>query len=1136
MRKRFIQKNILKKQLDPVIKHLSGLIFKDECILIDFPIYSACVSLDCNAGIKKSQEITVEKKPAFIIAKGFSGNISKENWQNIFSSPDIIILENKNRGNNDLAPLRWGLDNQEKIQTLKIARQSLEFFLKTGKNAKLEKFEKIISPRFKLTGNVGVALWTNGRLRGSRIIKNQKLSRAIIKAVTNAARDERFKPIEIGELSDIRIEITLISEIQVPLVKENLENNHIYPEKGYYLEYFNREAWYLPETFNILKFNNLKKFLEDLKNNKARLNQVDLLDHRLYIKTFEVLDFIESRDHSIFFDLNGPVFRKKSLTNEELLTNARYAADWLSDNQDSDGNISSIIDPLNSKKKQVDWPRLTLCVWALAEFGKFTKNKKYVWTAKKSFEYLKKYIIEEELYLENISLIHAYLGQLALFFEEKETLYTCIKKISINANPDVLDPISLQQISSFFSEVSKFDKTYLRSAINFARQAKIVFEDKLKNEKNVELALHAELANAYLKIFEITNEKKYINFSKKVIEWIARFQMEDGSFRDKNEAGFFCTNTRGTGKIVEILALFINHKSLTRYERNKYKAIVKKALDWIFSMQYNEENSYFIQLPIKKRVLGGIRHTYLDQNSWIDSVGHLLLGISRIIDNEGKIDLSYFESAGIIYPLAGPERLLIENNNNIDRHLIFFGKIFQFETLFYNSFSKLLKKLYLDNSDIKSMLGSQNILVRNCDYLLEYLAEEKIIEKTDTKSLLTYVGLKNAPGFFESNIKSKETKVLGRGFSKNWKKCLGQSLGEILERHFHFIYNKSDLIRASEKELKENNIDHINARILFIFSKKQTANYPKRIFDEKSVFYWEKCINLKNNKTALVPAHMVYCNYDFEVSEPKIREGNTSGLGGWFTPEGAILSGFYEIIQRDAFFYHWLNKITPRRINPGSIKNAEFKRIYKQSIDRGFNIFCLDLTLSDTKIPAAAVIIEDNSKRGPLYALGAGCCPDVNKAFTRALNEAWSMHYSINSYCSGTYEKIPKNYEPFITPLPVERRLSIWGNSEMKGQLDFFIDTKIKNLGDLEMNYPKKFKNEKEELRFALKTIQNIGPGYEVYAHLSKNKILRKAGFYSARVIVPELIPMYYNEENAPIENKRIKNKSAINTLPHLFP
>jgi len=196
----------------------------------------------------------------------------------------------------------------------------------------------------------------------------------------------------------------------------------------------------------------------------------------------------------------------------------------------------------------------------------------------------------------------------------------------------------------------------------------------------------------------------------------------------------------------------------------------------------------------------------------------------------------------------------------------------------------------------------------------------------------------------------------------------------------------------------------------------------------------------------------------------------------------------------------------------------------------------LNLTLLDTKIPSTAVIIMDNTGKGPQYSLGAGCNPNIGKAFARSLEEAWSIYYHVRSRCVGKYDELPKSYEPFVTPVNIQKRLSIWGNSKMKDSLDFFIGKSIKSLHEIKLNYPKKFANKKEELAYAVKTLSSIGNGYKVYAHLSENKILKKTGFCSARVIVPKLIPMYYSEQNAPIESERIKNKSEINTLLHLFP
>jgi hypothetical protein len=105
----------------------------------------------------------------------------------------------------------------------------------------------------------------------------------------------------------------------------------------------------------------------------------------------------------------------------------------------------------------------------------------------------------------------------------------------------------------------------------------------------------------------------------------------------------------------------------------------------------------------------------------------------------------------------------------------------------------------------------------------------------------------------------------------------------------------------------------------------------------------------------------------------------------------------------------------------------------------------------------------------------------------------------------------------------------------MKDNLDFFIRGNTTPLESICSNFSKKFQTEKEELNYVVKNVEKLGPGYEVYTHLSDHKILRQLDYYSARVIVPQFLPFYLSEQDAPIGHARLKGKN-INTFPHLFP
>lgn len=252
---------------------------------------------------------------------------------------------------------------------------------------------------------------------------------------------------------------------------------------------------------------------------------------------------------------------------------------------------------------------------------------------------------------------------------------------------------------------------------------------------------------------------------------------------------------------------------------------------------------------------------------------------------------------------------------------------------------------------------------------------------------------------------------LGHGFGKEAEEVLSKAIGEVLERYFLTLYHKKDLIQASVNDLRKRRVSTIDLKLLPSFSKEQKSQFPNRRYNDDSVFYWEKIKRLSTEDTIYCPAQLVYWNYKLEIEEPFLLEANTNGAGGFFTKEGAILSGLYELIQRDSFLIYWLNSLTPKRVNPKSVLDDNFQKLLGESERYGFDIHCLNIT-SDTRVPAFAVIISDPSGHGPSFSLGAGCQADPIKALYRAFEEAWAVYYSVRP--RPPFPFLDKNYKPFF--------------------------------------------------------------------------------------------------------------------------
>jgi ribosomal protein S12 methylthiotransferase accessory factor len=277
-----------------------------------------------------------------------------------------------------------------------------------------------------------------------------------------------------------------------------------------------------------------------------------------------------------------------------------------------------------------------------------------------------------------------------------------------------------------------------------------------------------------------------------------------------------------------------------------------------------------------------------------------------------------------------------------------------------------------------------------------------------------------------------------------------------------------------------------------------------------------------------------------KIGEPLLYEVNSSGCAGGFTKYDALLSGLYEVIERDSFFTYWLHQITPKKISLHSIPFPGVTNYLEQFDHYGIKCYFLDLK-NEFDVPTIGCVLVD-SKRDKTVCMGASSGFDVKRIFLNSLNEALSL--------SSHLEKIPRfdipaDYIPFTDEnLRRKERLSLWYGERVEKHMSFLLNGEeidfesrfcFYTKSDRHMNTPKN--------TFVSLVTDLTKRGHRIFSHEIASPFLRKIGYHVSKVIIPTLIPLYLTEAYAPLAHPRIvscpitgKVNGDINPYPHPFP
>jgi ribosomal protein S12 methylthiotransferase accessory factor len=162
---------------------------------------------------------------------------------------------------------------------------------------------------------------------------------------------------------------------------------------------------------------------------------------------------------------------------------------------------------------------------------------------------------------------------------------------------------------------------------------------------------------------------------------------------------------------------------------------------------------------------------------------------------------------------------------------------------------------------------------------------------------------------------------------------------------------------------------------------------------------WSPVWSLRDKRFMYLPTSFLY----FFYRGPAAFHADSNGCAAGNTREEAIVQGFLELVERDAYAIWWYNRLRRAEVDLSQFKDSYVQDIKTQFADAGRKLWVLDIT-TDLGVPSYVAIMHWMNDGQENIEFGSGAHFDRRIALLRALTEL-SQFLSIGMMGGGSGEK-----------------------------------------------------------------------------------------------------------------------------------
>jgi oxazoline/thiazoline synthase len=253
------------------------------------------------------------------------------------------------------------------------------------------------------------------------------------------------------------------------------------------------------------------------------------------------------------------------------------------------------------------------------------------------------------------------------------------------------------------------------------------------------------------------------------------------------------------------------------------------------------------------------------------------------------------------------------------------------------------------------------------------------------------------------------------------------ALMEAIERYTGIF--QGDEIRATRRftDFASGEVIHPNKVLLFSDAQYRRGQAPTPDpdepqrplpFDRSAEIEWSPVWSLRDKRFKYLPTTLLY----FFYRGPTAFLADSNGCAAGNTLEEAIVQGFLELVERDAYAIWWYNRLQRPEVDLSEFDDSYIRDVRTQFAETGRRLWVLDVT-SDFGVPTFVAITHWMQNGLENIEFGSGAHFDARVALLRALTEL-NQFLSIGLMDGGTGEKssldgtnpLRLQDHPYLTP------------------------------------------------------------------------------------------------------------------------